>query len=108
RLGRRRSELRPHEARRVIRQPEARLLSLPRRNTVTPTPTPPPEPPKSQAVQILAMCFGFATTALCIVLLALEKKLGFEDATHSLLVGTVSASTVAGGVGAFLFQRGGK
>lgn len=72
------------------------------------TPSPPPEAPKSQTVQILAMAFGFATSALCIVLLALEKKLGFEESTHTALVGTITASTAAGGIGALLFQRSAK
>lgn len=64
-----------------------------------------PEPPRSQTVQILAMSFGFATTVLCLVLMALEAKLGFGEGTHAQLVAAAGGGTLMGGVGAFLFQR---
>lgn len=66
--------------------------------------TPPVDPPKPQAQLILAMVFGFLTTALCLVLLALEKKLGFEDGTHTAIVATLTGGTLVGAVGAFKFQ----
>ena len=66
----------------------------------------PAETPKSQAALILAMVLGFLTTALCLVLLALEANLGFGAGTHTAIVGTLTGGVVVGGVGAFKFQGG--
>ena len=65
-----------------------------------------PDPQKSQVALILAMVLGFLTTALCLVLLALEANLGFGAGTHTALVGVLTGGVAVGAVGAYKHQGG--